>query len=1102
MNNLIERIIKVKNEDTLKKYFQKKNFKIKCLKGENDILIKCIENSVSENIIELIIINSYNTLNYAINPEKIKTPLSTALSINRFDIAELLIEYGANINYIPTDTIREILNDSNFNYILNKGYNIISLIENLIENNSNYYLKQALKYCLLNNIYIFNSISEYNNKSKLLISKSESNFQKEFKINGNKSLFKIAIENKNYEALNILYNNYTGEKEQIVNELFNIFKSEDEIVDKEELLKGVKNPTSECYIDQRFLDILENLTPYNEDVNNIKNLIQNSSHPTELKNYLREHKIKLSNININLNDDNKKEILSYTIENSNSIELINFVIDQCLLEDSTYIDNCCNPNDILYYTLINDKFKISEFLVRKFGSGKFNLTFTWLLFNGKLNVRNLNFILYHNIFINFVVASSYKYIYINNFKLLNKILKYYLLNNAYILNFLSFYKNKTPLSTPDLEGIIKRETTKIDFDYLSRLYKIEIEDRFHHELSFIYKYDIRDDKIKLNSISNILNKMDDCAKNWFIEGVKNGNITIPVSDQYIKRLMLPNEKELIKLKILSNNVSELNQYIINNDVILTDFKEDLLIFAICNDVSIEMVKFIISQYKTVNYSISYKNTHFLNETCTPLSVAISKNQFEIATLLLQNGADINYKYDGYIDILTKLYNYKSLNKKNLKFILNHGFRHVTDAICILTNSRESDEEEDEGEEKNEGNGVDVGDGNVSDEALIKLGQKEERINEKKEFLIIIFNFFIFDNNFVLKLITYHKNRTVISKAELENIILKEKSKIPLTNEILYTFINNYKYQEIYPYEHFSSEDYGIWMFLRNGGQVTENNRFKDEAIMYGMLKDIMNINKLHFIDLLVNLKSFDFNYFNVETFVNKVLPWSNEYELDFSYMEYIEYDDVERYFGLYRFKFLKYLIKVLLQHNAIDFRVCNLENVLTRICKKFIEKMSELTFLITQEDIEFLEFFIDKALDSDTFDFNQVSFETILLTLSQLDYMNLRYSINYSCDGTLRYYSYINPDFFHSENFYVPDIDTQGLLIHFIKKSLHHKTFDIRKINIRSVLLILKQLNDSMRIFDYFVNELLNCSQINLDNTVDDEVIDDILILSTEIKVI
>jgi len=57
---------------------------------------------------------------------------------------------------------------------------------------------------------------------------------------------------------------------------------------------------------------------------------------------------------------------------------------------------------------------------------------------------------------------------------------------------------------------------------------------------------------------------------------------------------------------------------------------------------------------------------------TPLFVALSKNNFEIADMLIEMGANINYK-NNKEDIIYSLYIEKLLNCDNLKYILNHGY---------------------------------------------------------------------------------------------------------------------------------------------------------------------------------------------------------------------------------------------------------------------------------------------------------------------------------------------------------------------------------------------------------------------------------------------
>ncbi|OUM68022.1 hypothetical protein PIROE2DRAFT_4447 [Piromyces sp. E2] len=127
---------------------------------------------------------------------------------------------------------------------------------------------------------------------------------------------------------------------------------------------------------------------------------------------------------------------------------------------------------------------------------------------------------------------------------------------------------------------------------------------------------------------------------------------------------------------------------------------DLLIYAIENSASLDIINFIIKQggYKTLNYSFyDYRATPPVNNNghshafCygvykVPLFSAIAAHNFEVANLLLKNKADINYIIDSFYvlrpgfvkdyyfgDVIDYLHLFNSLTVDNLKFILHKGF---------------------------------------------------------------------------------------------------------------------------------------------------------------------------------------------------------------------------------------------------------------------------------------------------------------------------------------------------------------------------------------------------------------------------------------------
>jgi len=181
---------------------------------------------------------------------------------------------------------------------------------------------------------------------------------------------------------------------------------------------------------------------------------------------------------------------------------------------------------------------------------------------------------------------------------------------------------------------------------------------------------------------------------------------------------LKQKKSIINL-IKKGNTEEFGKYLRVHKIILNQSNQenywrnedgfDILIYALENDASLDMIKYIISLYDNLNYSnkcfFHYKydfdylhekesndeyNNYYIEEDDdfryyfrnsykppirTPLYSAIINKKYEIIDILIEKGADINFRMDGSNDgdIIHLLYKFHQLNEENLTFILKHGF---------------------------------------------------------------------------------------------------------------------------------------------------------------------------------------------------------------------------------------------------------------------------------------------------------------------------------------------------------------------------------------------------------------------------------------------
>jgi len=242
------------------------DLKLNELNNKNfDILIKVIDNikeyKVEENYYYLKIIDyiiqkcKYQTLNYTIcNDNFTEVPLFLAIYKGLFKIADLLIEKGANINYliknkknnkvniiqyIKEKNIRKIhkntlnkiiirelgqvtttINNNIFNYIFNVGFNVESNIMNLVSDLLTIYnydkLENLFKNYVFGNNFILSLLSIYKNKLKVStkeFNKMIENERTKLKIEG--SIYYTAAHCYNSYPIGILLD-YDGEDSNII----------------------------------------------------------------------------------------------------------------------------------------------------------------------------------------------------------------------------------------------------------------------------------------------------------------------------------------------------------------------------------------------------------------------------------------------------------------------------------------------------------------------------------------------------------------------------------------------------------------------------------------------------------------------------------------------------------------------------------------------------------------------------------------------------------------------------------------------------------------------------------------------------------------------
>ncbi|KAG4092823.1 ankyrin repeat-containing domain protein [Neocallimastix lanati (nom. inval.)] len=185
-----------------------------------DILNYAIENNTSLALINYII-TLYKGLNYEINDAEI--PLYIAIQRHRFDIADCLIQQGANINFSSWNGDNILINFlknnkldiKNLKYILRHGIDINfedekdnRFLDYLINEQHISFLKTVLEHFVYSNSFILNMILLRKNKTQ--IDDDQFNaiiYQEKRKIKITKSMYIKTIKNNNLALLKLLIEN-------------------------------------------------------------------------------------------------------------------------------------------------------------------------------------------------------------------------------------------------------------------------------------------------------------------------------------------------------------------------------------------------------------------------------------------------------------------------------------------------------------------------------------------------------------------------------------------------------------------------------------------------------------------------------------------------------------------------------------------------------------------------------------------------------------------------------------------------------------------------------------------------------------------------------
>lgn len=651
----------------IRNYISAKKINLKELNSKDfDVLISTLnifekynieENHYSCSFIDYIIEQcKYENLNYTIyNGNNYEVPLFLAISKKLFRISDLLIEKGADINYQTNNSenqkvnvilyikhlkdnithdmfiqeIRQnklIINNSIFNYIFNKGFNIEDNITKLVYDLLSFYnydkLENIFKNYVFKNSFILSILSLYKNKTPISSKELKSIISKEkTKLKFDSSIY---TEAKKFKCIPIsTLMDYDGDSDNIIFD------------------KIVKNNILEQAID---------------DNNNI----------------VIEKIVNLQSFDIKKID--LKKLLEAQYNSYNDINSIKFFLE-ILKRKQPNLDLKILMKDIILKASKNFSSHINKDIIILY----MNILLDFLIESLTRNSKSLN----SNFYSNSLLAILNLSIKLNCFELIKKVFENDLLKNKFDIN--SKDENDNYLIVTAFETYIKNEENfnDISLEFLSGKFVMNVPFIFEYLLN--KNADIKkqsDLSIFFKALQKKLYYIIKCILNQelFIKNIKFTDINSSfdpkkaIPSSVFKKLTSQagiNYQNIINIDIYSNKtfLKLLDQYIeehIIKDDDITNY--NIILDAICkNDLNI--VKSKIEYFK--NNHINLDIIDFINNGFSLLTLSYILDKKEIFNFLFNN-CNIN-KADGFNN---NLLNYSIIKEdiETVNRLLNHGFK--------------------------------------------------------------------------------------------------------------------------------------------------------------------------------------------------------------------------------------------------------------------------------------------------------------------------------------------------------------------------------------------------------------------------------------------